>query len=610
MNKITGNRIPEFKSVNHKNIYSGLAIQDSRLRTIYSHCTHWLKLTTIFLLILINTSYADWQMFMGNHYLTGNNDEIVPEDNRLNWQFEAPSSLFYPVPHKNIIFVNCLDKNLYAIDEITGKIIWKCKLEAPAIKSPVTYKNFVLVTAGDFLYVININTGKILWSRKEGISVQLSTPIVIDEIIYYGSRKFFYARDIFNGHLIWKNKNVKIYGGTPIYWNQRIYFLSKDFARRKSILSCISAKNGKTLWHQNIPSDPNIFTPVVYNKKVFVPSFNKLYAFNALNGEIIWIKKFNSTIASHTIFANENLYFSLSSGKIYVIKPENGKIITSFTNFNKTGANFIIVGETLFIPNLYGVLFAFNENRKKVIWKFETGIAGRKGFLSSQNGRIYLAIANYLYSISTGILPLPYQIVTSPQKERIEVTLKDNKDKPLEGEITVEQNNNISRYKADRGKATIEVEKDKEFTITAKAKDYFIKTINIKPKEKQKSIDINLDPVEYEKSYIFHNIQFKYNSAELTEDSIPTLKAIARFLKENPQLKIEIRGYTDNVGSEEFNLKLSNKRAEKVKEFLIKNGVLDTRVKAKGFGESNPIAPNNTEEGRAKNRRTEFIIIK
>lgn len=567
------------------------------------------------LIILPNYLFSSWPMFMGNHYLTGNNDEIVPDDTTLNWSFQAPSYLFYPVPHDNIIFVNCMDKHIYALDEITSKIIWKCKLDYPPMKSPVTYKNYVLVTAGDHIYCIDIKKGTILWSRKEGISVQLSTPIVIGGIVYYGSRKFFYARLINNGHLVWKNEKVKIYGGTPIYWNKKIYFISKEFQKKRSQLFCLSAVNGKLLWQQDIPSDANIFTPVVYNEKVFIGSINHLYSFNAKNGKLLWIKPFEHHIASSLVFANKRLYISLDNSKIYMLNPGNGNIIDSFNNFNQKGSSFIIIGETLFIPNLKGELYSYNSFSKKVNWKFKTEFSSKRGTLSSANGRIYMAMGMKLYSVSTGILPPALSPVASlseekkSEKETILVQLKDNQNKHLSGEVTVQQDNKITRYKTQNGKAAIKVEKDKEFSITARAKDFFVKTITRKPEQKKKSIDIRLDPIRHQASYVFQDIGFKYNSAELTTKSIPTLKEIAKLLNENPQLKIEIRGHTDSTGNDEYNLKLSGRRADKVKEFMVKNGITDTKIKTKGFGESKPITSNDTEEGKAKNRRVEFIIL-
>lgn len=590
---------------------------------------------------------ANWPMYMGNHYLTGNNDEIVPDSTSLNWYFKAPSFLFYPVPHKNIVFANCMDKNIYALNKITGEVIWKCNLGYPAMKSPVTYKNYVLVTTGSFINCIEIDKGKILWSRKEGISVQLSTPIVINGIVYYGSRKFFYGRLIQNGHLVWKNTQVSIYGGTPIYWNKGIYFISKNFREKKSHLFCINAVNGTLKWKQIISSDANIFTPVIYNGRVYIGAANELFCFDALTGKLLWVRTLENRIASAVVIANNRLYVSMDNQKIYMLSPEDGHYLDSCKNYNKQGASFSIIGETLFIPTRKGALYSVGSYSKKINWKFQSDFNNKKGTISSADGRIYMAVGDRLYSLSPGILPPPSTYIASspapkdtpevpddnvfdstpspqatpqplpapkpkikkPEIEKFEVALKDPQNNPLDGEITVEQDNKITHHNTRNGKTTIKVDKDKEFSVTAKSRDHFIKTVKIDPKQKKKSIKISMDKIELKKSYIFQNIEFKYNSAELTQSSIPTLAAIAKLLNENPALKIEIRGHTDSKGKNDYNLKLSYRRAEKVKEYLVKNGVLDTTIKSKGFGESKPVAKNNTEEGRIKNRRVEFFIL-
>ena len=82
------------------------------------------------------------------------------------------------------------------------------------------------------------------------------------------------------------------------------------------------------------------------------------------------------------------------------------------------------------------------------------------------------------------------------------------------------------------------------------------------------------------------------------------------YLKENSKLKIGIYGHTDNVGDPQKNLKLSQERAQSVRDYLVLMGVKSKRIVAvKGFGDTKPIASNNTAQGRAKNRRTEFIIM-
>lgn len=111
-------------------------------------------------------------------------------------------------------------------------------------------------------------------------------------------------------------------------------------------------------------------------------------------------------------------------------------------------------------------------------------------------------------------------------------------------------------------------------------------------------------------SFVLEGLKFAYNSNNLTPDSQLKLKEVVGVLKNHKEIKIEIQGHTDNVGSDSFNRNLSQKRANSIKSFLIKNGIQNWRLKAVGYGERNPIASNDTEEGRSKNRRIEFKIIK
>ncbi len=123
------------------------------------------------------------------------------------------------------------------------------------------------------------------------------------------------------------------------------------------------------------------------------------------------------------------------------------------------------------------------------------------------------------------------------------------------------------------------------------------------------NIDLITDSVKPGKSFIINNLYYKTNSAEIEDASKKVLIKFAEYLKENPKLKIEIRGHTDNTGNPKDNEALSLNRAYSVKEFIEKQGVEGKRIIAKGFGASMPIATNNTEEGKAKNRRTEFYIL-
>ncbi len=109
----------------------------------------------------------------------------------------------------------------------------------------------------------------------------------------------------------------------------------------------------------------------------------------------------------------------------------------------------------------------------------------------------------------------------------------------------------------------------------------------------------------------FGGVNFEPRSFDLTEESKTLLDEVVITINASPELqKIEVQAHTDYKGSGEANLKLSEKRAESVKAYLVSQGVVEKRLVAKGYGESQPIADNKTEEGRAKNRRVELKVIK
>ena len=106
------------------------------------------------------------------------------------------------------------------------------------------------------------------------------------------------------------------------------------------------------------------------------------------------------------------------------------------------------------------------------------------------------------------------------------------------------------------------------------------------------------------------HINFKFGTAEISgADPIPVLDEVKRIMNENPDIRVEIQGHTDNIGSDEANMQLSTRRAEAVKKYLVDNGIAADRIETRGFGEARPIDSNDTDLGRARNRRIEFVVI-
>jgi outer membrane protein OmpA-like peptidoglycan-associated protein len=104
------------------------------------------------------------------------------------------------------------------------------------------------------------------------------------------------------------------------------------------------------------------------------------------------------------------------------------------------------------------------------------------------------------------------------------------------------------------------------------------------------------------------NVFFATSSSKLLTKSYPALKGVAQILKDNPTFNIDVEGHTDSTGSTEMNHTLSHDRANSVKDYLVSSGIEESRTTVKGFGPDQPIAPNKTPAGRAKNRRVEMKL--
>jgi len=116
--------------------------------------------------------------------------------------------------------------------------------------------------------------------------------------------------------------------------------------------------------------------------------------------------------------------------------------------------------------------------------------------------------------------------------------------------------------------------------------------------------------IEIGKAYRIEGIYFDFDSTILKPSSYPALDSLVMTLRQFPEYRVEIVGHTDSLGSDEYNLQLSQDRAEAVRQYLIQKGMNATMLRAEGMGNSRPLRSNDSEEGRQKNRRVEFIIQK
>lgn len=186
---------------------------------------------------------------------------------------------------------------------------------------------------------------------------------------------------------------------------------------------------------------------------------------------------------------------------------------------------------------------------------------------------------------------------------------------PSAVELTdLKSGNSISKIQTDEEGnylTTLPVGKDYAFNVNRNGYLFYSDNFSLStnPVDSVYNNDIPLQALETGAAIILKNIFFDTKKFELKPESIAELDKIVQLLNDNLKLKIQISGHTDNVGLVKDNLLLSNKRAKAVTTYLLQKGILITRLTAKGFGSTKPIAENKTEPGKALNRRTELSVI-
>lgn len=158
---------------------------------------------------------------------------------------------------------------------------------------------------------------------------------------------------------------------------------------------------------------------------------------------------------------------------------------------------------------------------------------------------------------------------------------------------------------------TLPVGKDYAFNVNRKGYLFYSDSYSLKNKTADSVYQKNipLQPIEVQAGIVLRNLFFETNKYEIKSESEVELDKVVQFLQDNPTVKIQLEGHTDNVGSAADNQKLSDARAYTVVNYLVTKGIKGSRMVAKGFGATKPVADNKTEAGRAQNRRTEMRVL-
>lgn len=184
------------------------------------------------------------------------------------------------------------------------------------------------------------------------------------------------------------------------------------------------------------------------------------------------------------------------------------------------------------------------------------------------------------------------------------VTLFDIIDDRITGSVTSDPEN---------GKYVMVLTEGSEYALYVNKKGYIFKSLAFNYGKNNTlepvKIDVYLEPVRSGVATTLNNIFFESGEFRIQPKSETELQRVVQFLEENPEVKIEVSGHTDDVGNATYNQQLSEKRAKAVYEYLTNKGIDPGRLQAKGYGQSKPVAPNDSEENRRQNRRIEFSVL-
>ncbi|TAL62921.1 MAG: hypothetical protein EPN85_01285 [Bacteroidetes bacterium] len=165
---------------------------------------------------------------------------------------------------------------------------------------------------------------------------------------------------------------------------------------------------------------------------------------------------------------------------------------------------------------------------------------------------------------------------------------------------------------AVNGEYTFVLKRGQNYNLSYESEGYLMYSENVNmPKDNSyASVEKNvaLQPIAGGSTIVLKNLFFDSNKSKIKKESTVELDKVTKFLKGRPDINIEVAGYTDNKGDDKSNIKLSNARAKAVMEYLVKKGTAKTRISSKGYGKENPVASNDTDEGRQMNRRVELKI--
>ncbi len=535
---------------------------------------------------------------------------------------------------------------------------------AGKVKYPLVKGNYLYITDPIAVYCINKHTGRVLWARtglagapavrgmpSNGI---YSDPIIVSDEIVYGTRNALVSRKTANGAENWMNQSVSSYSAFPTYYDSFVITQSMDYRTGIYEAVLLDASTGSALWKRRLPKPLVIYPPVVYKRSVFMPVGESLYSLDIKTGETVWSKNYGGIISSVPGYTDRAVIAAVDNRLILVIDPADGSVLKEIEAAEKSSPHFVTVRDQLYIAYNsykgeklpYGNVRSVNFSTGGELWSFQTPFPGAVSQPAASGGILFLPAGNYIYAIGAKSYPRiveggssvrgkdPEKLTDTVAKpgnqggdgaadgsgadpqgdgqplREFSLKLKDESGRAISGGAEVVKldsgGRELYRSRGPVVNGRIKVPAGEGVTITAEADGYLPGTASISAG--QQGAEITLRRIQRDKSYVVPDILFEFGKSYLKKESLPVLSRLADIMKRDQGLKIEVSGHTDDIGDSDYNQRLSERRADSVAEFLVKNGISPERIKSAGYGEEKPLVPNTSPENRGKNRRTEIMF--
>ncbi len=353
----------------------------------------------------------------------------------------------------------------------------------------------------------------------------------------------------------------------------------------------VSTKDPKGKWTTAVNIGPVVNTQ--YDEEsVFIHPDGKTLYFSSMG---------HNTMGGYDIFktVNQNGRWTTPENIGYPVNSVEDDLFFTISANGKHGYYSSVKEDSYGGSDLYHVIFLGPE--KPVISNTEDNL-----------------LASLTKPIREVVIEEVVEITTTPMTLLKGKVLDDKTGNPLGASLELFDNEaNVSlatfQSNSNTGEFILSLPSGKNYAIAVRADEYLFHSENIDISEsavyREVYKDIRLKKVEVGQSIVLNNIFFDSGKATLRPQSYAELGILYKLLSDNPTIKVEISGHTDNIGSASLNQKLSHDRAKAVVEYLISRGIDPIRLEFKGYGFEKPIASNLTEEGRQQNRRTEFKIL-